>query len=223
MFDITTLAGKQIILTDAHIEESVKNSVRHHPIALALNDVTDKSVIAHIGLFGKKFAFHSVSNGKKIAELTTTKELEAWIWDYQQDKPIAACVLYVFKQNGSLWIGLENPPQSQQVWMTETFVSEGVCHDQSEPQLLNVDALNSAGVYVQLHKMSQVQPHLCVNLEGINAWIQQAITEYPEVTTCLTIAKRLQDDGVVDIDLHYGAAADAAFSAQTIASAMLEG
>ena len=116
MFDVTMLAGKRIPLTEKHIEESVKNSVRHHPVALAINDIADKSVITHVRLLSEKITFHSGGTGEKVGELLTTSELETWMWDYQKDKPISSCVLFVFRQDDvsegeprddRLWIGIE--------------------------------------------------------------------------------------------------------------------
>ena len=41
MFDITGLEGKCIPLTHEHILAGVRGAVKHHPIALAVNDATD--------------------------------------------------------------------------------------------------------------------------------------------------------------------------------------
>ena len=40
MFDITTLQGMRIPLTTERILAGVRGAVKHHPIALAVNDVT---------------------------------------------------------------------------------------------------------------------------------------------------------------------------------------
>ena len=48
MFDITTLQGMRIPLTTEHILAGVRGAVKHHPIALAVNDVTDDCVLAEV-------------------------------------------------------------------------------------------------------------------------------------------------------------------------------
>ena len=113
MFDITGLEGKCIPLTHEHILAGVRGAVKHHPIALAVNDATDDSVLAEVSLVTESLAFCAVMGNGKLAELFMTSDLQEWASAYQQSEPVSPETLYIFKLNADdvgedqLWIGIQ--------------------------------------------------------------------------------------------------------------------
>ena len=117
MLDLSKLEGKRIGLEQKHIDAGIRGAVRHHPIALALNDAVDDSVLAEICLVREALVFCTVIGREKLAELYTTSDLEAWAWAYERGEPVAPATLFVFKQDDEdvetdpLWLGLDSDPK----------------------------------------------------------------------------------------------------------------
>ena len=114
MLDFSKLGGKRIPLEQKHIDAGIRGGVRHHPIALALNDVLDKDVWAEITLLPTELVFCTVMSKAKLAELYTTQEVDAWVWSYEKGEPVSAVSLVVFKdedhhddETDIYWLGLE--------------------------------------------------------------------------------------------------------------------
>ena len=114
MLDLTKLEGKRIGLEQKHIDAGIRGAVRHHPIALALNDAVDKDVWAEITLLPAELVFCTVMSKAKLAELYTTQEVDAWAWSYEKGEPVSAVSLVVFKdedhhddETDIYWLGLE--------------------------------------------------------------------------------------------------------------------
>ena len=113
MFDITELEGKCIPLTHEHILAGVRGAVKHHPIALAVNDATDDSVLAEVSLVTESLAFCAVMGNGKLAELFMTSDLQEWASAYQRGETVSPETLYIFKLNADgvgedqLWIGIQ--------------------------------------------------------------------------------------------------------------------
>ena len=114
MLDLSKLEGKRIGLEQKHIDAGIRGAVRHHPIALALNDAVDDSVLAEICLVREALVFCTVIGREKLAELYTTSDLEAWAWAYERGEQVSPATLTIFKQDDetdSLWLGLDSDPK----------------------------------------------------------------------------------------------------------------
>ena len=118
MLDLRQLEGRRIPLEQKHIDAGIRGAVRHHPIALAINDAVNKSVYAEIVLVREMLVFCTVIGREKLAELYTTSELEAWAWAYDRDESVSPATLFVFKQDDEydetdqFSLGLEVDPKS---------------------------------------------------------------------------------------------------------------
>ena len=114
MLDLSKLEGKRIPLTQKHIDAGVRGAVRHHPIALALNEVVDKDVSAEVCLVRETLVFCSVIGREKLTEFYTTSDLEEWAWNFENGMQVFPAMLSVFQQDDEddetdqLWIGLES-------------------------------------------------------------------------------------------------------------------
>ena len=114
MLDLTKLEGKRIPLTQEMIDAGVRGAVRHHPIALALNEVVDKDVSAEMCLVRETLVFCSVIGREKLTEFYTTSDFEEWAWNFENGMQVFPATLLVFKQadehdeTDQLWIGLES-------------------------------------------------------------------------------------------------------------------
>ena len=107
MFDMATLQGMRIPLTTEHILAGVRGAVKHHPIALAVNDVTDDCVLAEVCLMRESLVFCSLVGNATLAELFTTSDLEAWAWAYERGEIVEPSILTIFREDEQLWIGLQ--------------------------------------------------------------------------------------------------------------------
>ena len=109
MLDLTKLEGKRIGLEQKHIDAGIGGAVRHHPIALALNDAMDKNVLAEICLVRETLVFCTVIGREKLAELYTTSELETWAWAYERGEKVSPATLTLIKQDDEtdqFWLDL---------------------------------------------------------------------------------------------------------------------
>lgn len=113
MLDLTKLEGKRIGLEQKHIDAGIRGAVRHHPIALALNDAVKGSVLAEICLVREALVFCTIIGRSKLAELYTTSELEAWAWAYERGEKVSPATLTIFKQDDEtdqFWLDLAGDP-----------------------------------------------------------------------------------------------------------------
>ena len=112
MLDFSKLVGTPIALEQKHIDAGIRGAVRHHPIALALDDVLDADTLAEICLIDPQLVFCNVMDNDRLGELHTTTDLQEWAWDYQNGVPVAPTMLIVFKdedhdETDLFWIGIE--------------------------------------------------------------------------------------------------------------------
>ena len=118
MLDLTKLEGKTIKLAQRHIDAGIRGAVRHHPIALALNDVVDKDVLAEIVLRDGSLVFCTVIDNANLTELYPTTELEQWAWAFERGEKVVPATLTVFQpddehdETQQLWISLEEIPHT---------------------------------------------------------------------------------------------------------------
>ena len=122
MFNINELEGKRQPLTAQHIHEGVRRDCEKCPIALAVADMTAEVIdypriaIDVDGSDYVRFYQRSYRRNHFVGELLISGKLEDWLLRFDNDYPVEAGTLFVFRQ--------EDEEEGEQLWLGIAYESD---------------------------------------------------------------------------------------------------